>query len=236
MMRNDNGDMVPFLFLLGLFMGSFLYCISENRDLLSRSRCDHCGHVLNVFDLIPLLSFLFLKGRCRYCGEKISIFYPLSEILTGILYAGNGLCIKDLVSLFEHLILTSVLLEICFHDLKTYTIRNGSIVFGILLRFLFCLSGEGDFLDDLSHSFLIVLPFVLLSIILTSFTKKEVIGGGDLKLIFLLSLYTAPYHSLIALFLSSLFGLFVMMICGKEKIPFAPCLCLGYLIVFLFVG
>jgi len=235
-MRKDNEDMIPLLFLIGLFMGSFLYCISGDVKLLSRSRCDHCGHVLSPFDLVPLLSFLFLKGRCRYCGEKISILYPLTEILTGILYALNGICIRDPVSLCEHLILTSVLLEISFHDLKTFTIRNGSILFGIFLRFLFCLIGKGNFLNGLGHSLLIVCPFFLLSLILSSLTKKEAIGGGDLKLIFLLSLYTGPYHSLIALFLSSLFGLFVMILHGKEKIPFAPCLCLGYLIVFLFVG
>ena len=73
-------------FLIGMFMGSFLFCVSGNRELLGRSRCDRCHHVLHPLELIPVISFLFLKGRCRHCGEKISLWYPFSEILCGLLY------------------------------------------------------------------------------------------------------------------------------------------------------
>ena len=77
------------IFILGLVLGSFINCIiyrlKEDKSVLKgRSYCPHCGHTLAVKDLIPLFSFLFLKGRCRYCGRKISWQYPLVELAMGI--------------------------------------------------------------------------------------------------------------------------------------------------------
>ncbi|MCK4891837.1 MAG: prepilin peptidase, partial [Candidatus Pacebacteria bacterium] len=79
------------IFILGLAIGSFLNVIifrleSGEKIINDRSKCMNCRHVLEWHDLIPVLSFVFLKGRCRYCGNKISWQYPFVEIATGILF------------------------------------------------------------------------------------------------------------------------------------------------------
>ena len=81
----------PFFFIFGLIVGSFLnaviYRLEEKESFLKgRSYCPRCKHVLNWKDLIPVLSFLILRGRCRYCGKKISFQYPLVELATGFLF------------------------------------------------------------------------------------------------------------------------------------------------------
>lgn len=81
------------LFIAGLFVGSFLNVVSDRITkkksiLFGRSECDHCHKPLGAKDLIPLLSFIFSKGKCRHCGEKLSFYYPVSELLTGISFAG----------------------------------------------------------------------------------------------------------------------------------------------------
>ena len=83
--------MILLVFLLGLVIGSFLNCviyrIEKEESILGRSYCPKCGRVLSFFDLFPLFSWLFLKGRCRYCKEKISWQYPLVEFFTGFWFA-----------------------------------------------------------------------------------------------------------------------------------------------------
>ena len=86
-----------FIFVFGTICGSFLNCVIYRLALPSfslknlgglkgRSYCPHCKHILNWRDLIPIFSFLILKGKCRYCSQKISWQYPLVELATGILF------------------------------------------------------------------------------------------------------------------------------------------------------
>ena len=80
-----------FMFFLGLIAGSFLnvvICRLETGETMvsGRSHCPRCGHILAWYDLVPVFSFLMLKGKCRYCGKPISIQYPMVEMATGILF------------------------------------------------------------------------------------------------------------------------------------------------------
>ena len=83
--------LIPIVFIFGLLVGSFLnsviYRIKNNQKIVfDRSKCPHCGHTLNWFDLIPFLSFVFLKGKCRYCQKPISWQYPLVELFTALIF------------------------------------------------------------------------------------------------------------------------------------------------------
>src|SRR3990167_3921575 len=83
--------MVLFLFIFGLFVGSFLNVLvdrlqNNENPLTGRSHCDHCKKTLAWYDLIPLLSFVSTKGKCRYCGYRLSLFYPSIELVTGLLF------------------------------------------------------------------------------------------------------------------------------------------------------
>ena len=80
-----------FVFIFGLVIGSFLNVLIFRADKLetiwlSRSECMKCKHVLAWYDLFPLFSYLFLRGKCRYCGKKISIQYPIVEAINGVVY------------------------------------------------------------------------------------------------------------------------------------------------------
>src|SRR4051812_8717722 len=92
LVNSDSSLLFSFLFILGVFFGSFLNVLADrlSRDenfITGRSYCEYCRHTLSFLDLIPLLSFLFLFGRCRYCKKKLSWYYPFSELLTGVLFA-----------------------------------------------------------------------------------------------------------------------------------------------------
>ena len=232
----DNGRMNIILFLAGTFLGSFLFCVSGDRDPFGRSRCDHCHHVLGAIDLVPVFSFLFLKGCCRHCGEKISFWYPFSEILCGIFCVLVWIRYGYSLRCLEYLILISILLLISFRDLKTCTVPDSCILAGILDHVLFSLIRKEEILPDLRNGAIISLSLFLLSILLSHICHKETIGGGDIKLIFLLSMYGSLETGIQALLLGSVFGLIAILISGKQRIPFAPCICLGYLPVFLLGG
>jgi len=112
-------------FILGLIIGSFLnaaiYRLKHGKGIVkTRSFCPNCGHCLGFWDLIPLFSFIFLKGRCRYCGEKISIQYPLVEFLTGSLFLFVFLTVgvSNLLYITYLLIIFSFLVVILVYDLK----------------------------------------------------------------------------------------------------------------------
>jgi len=139
-----------FIFLFGLVVGSFLNCViyrleTEQSFLKGRSFCPHCGYPLAWKDLIPLLSFLILKGKCRYCGEKISGQYPLVELATGTLfllvayYFLFPLNVIHIVKTCYLLIVASFLIVIFVYDLKHYIIPDKviypAIVFVVLYQF-----------------------------------------------------------------------------------------------------
>ena len=108
-------------FIFGSVMGSFLDCfvirLAENRTMLGHSVCPYCHHKLNWLDLIPLFSFAIFRGKCRYCHHRLSLEYPITELITGILFvlvalffAGQG----NLLILIRNFFVISILI---FHFL-----------------------------------------------------------------------------------------------------------------------
>ncbi|MBR4162691.1 MAG: prepilin peptidase, partial [Solobacterium sp.] len=127
-----------FLFITGTVFGSFITCtayrIAAGEDWTKgRSHCDNCGHVLNAQDLVPVLSYLFLKGKCRYCGTKIPPDSTIVEILTGILFVLMFLkdCTLDLI-LLRNLILVVLCIGLSLVDLQKYIIPDGFVLAGIV--------------------------------------------------------------------------------------------------------
>lgn len=129
------------MFLLGLSVGSFLnvviFRLENGWNIVNdRSKCLHCRHVLNSIDLVPVLSFIALRGKCRYCGKKISLQYPIVEIITGIFFVImfhyeltiiNEFSIFNfqfILSLVYYLIIASGLIVIFVYDLKHYIIPD----------------------------------------------------------------------------------------------------------------
>ena len=259
------------IFILGLIIGSFLNVVIfrlENKEKIinDRSKCLHCGHILKWSDLIPVLSFIFLKGKCRYCNNKISWQYPLVEIGTGVLfimimnYELRIMNYEYLISNIQYSILpllfwfyiTSALITIFVYDLKHYIIPDKVIYPAIIITFIYKLFGiwnlpaqgwsaSGGEFGILGPVLYLLFPAFVAGIFFYSIviiTKSKGMGGGDVKLAFLMGLILGWPIILLSLFLSFIFGSIVgifLILIGKKKmgsmIPFGP-----FLIVGTFIG
>lgn len=141
------------IFISGLFVGSFLNLAADRYVtgepiLIGRSKCDSCKKNLSPKDLIPLFSFVVSKGKCRFCQSKLSFYYPLSEVLTGLVFIGTAYYLNifnqystgKLLTLAFLLTVFSVYLVILFSDIKYKIIPDAAIFFGIAFALLFFIS------------------------------------------------------------------------------------------------
>ena len=239
-----------FTFIIGTFVGSFLNVISDRlylkQDFIrGRSRCSECGHTLHAKNLIPILSFLLQKGKCTFCHKKISLLYPLSEIITGlsfltayylfVTYNQNYLFLVYLLFTF------SFYLIISFTDFKFYEIPFEIVVvgsiFSIFYRAIFLKTLTLDNLLIEIISVVVVFAFFYFII----WISKGGMGGGDLKLACFLSLSVGFPAIISALYfgfvLGGVFGIFVLLFKLKNLksvIPFGPFLILGAILSFFF--
>ncbi len=238
--------MVVLLFLLGLCVGSFLNVVIERLPegagiVGGRSRCPDCGHELAGRDLVPLLSFALLKGRCRYCGQKISWQYPLVELATGLLFAasiyGSRFTVYVLLS-------TVFLIPVFVIDLKHGIIPDkivfpavalvtsyqllatGSKIWGLYRNLKGDIGGLGPYLLQTAffknHAWLELRPllwtllgsvvlYLLFSILHRLFAGRAM-GGGDVKLALLIGLIVGWPNMIVAVFSSFLTGAIVSVI------------------------
>jgi len=231
-----------YFFILGLVTGSFfnvcIYRLPRKESVVfPPSRCPLCQTRLTPRDLVPLFSYLWLKGRCRYCQGRISWRYPAVELLTGLLfmmlYAHFGLNLL----LVKYLILICFLMVISFIDLEYYLIPDRLILFmlgmGILLNF---------FTRELPISSILWGVLVPAGILfLLAVLSKGGMGGGDIKLAGAAGLFLGWPQSLLALFLAcflgGIFGLILLIFHLKKRkdpLPFAPFLSGGIILTVFF--
>lgn len=244
------------LFLLGLSVGSFLNVLIDRLPLgesviKGRSYCDHCRHKLSWYDLIPLVSFILLGRRCRYCRALISWQYPVVELATAILFLASFQFLpaftpgepfqitSPVVSLVYLLIAVSGLIVIFFTDLKYRIIPDQVVIFlGVTsLLFLF-FSHQPSTINHLLSGMVVFLIFLLLAFI----TRGRGMGLGDVKFAFCMGLILGFPKILIAFYLSFLTGAIfslILLILGKKTmkstIPFGPFLVVSTM-VSLFCG
>ena len=235
------------LFLFGLFFGSFFNVVidrlpREESILKGRSHCEYCKKTLVWNDLIPLVSYLTLKGRCRYCHKKLSIYYPFMELLTGILFGATYLTIgqTNLYSLVYMLFVISALEILFFIDLK-YGLIPFAVVFpGVIISVLFLLltsplSFVSSLLSGLGAGGFFLAIFL--------FTKGKGMGFGDVVYAFWMGLLLGFPKIIMGLYIAFVLGavisvLLVLMHRKKLKggtVPFGPFLVFGTLIM-LFWG
>lgn len=169
-------------FLYGIIIGSFVnVCILRlpaKESIVPGSHCMSCGHRLRWYDLFPLFSYLLLKGRCRYCGAKISCQYPIVEALNGILYVivfmANGISLQSVI----YCLMASALLVISVVDWRTFEIPVACNIFLLALGVVLCII---DFKNILEHLIGLVVVSALLYV-LYFLSAGKAIGGGDVKL------------------------------------------------------
>lgn len=256
-----------FLFILGTAFGSFANVlvdrIPKNKSIGGRSHCDYCKKELKPQDLIPMISFLFLKGRCRYCSKRLSPQYFFVEFLTGFLFVATYFLTVNFLTLYAlpySITITFIFWLIFLIDLKEGIIPTVLVWVGVLLTLanylfyalynaykiynVYISSGEfGQYLaqTDFFANRLIMLarPIVaalLAGLILSGFfaflvwiTKGRGMGGGDVRLGFLIGFMLGPSATLSAFFIAFLTGSFVatILLLMKRKtfgqtVPFGP--------------
>jgi leader peptidase (prepilin peptidase)/N-methyltransferase len=237
-----------FTFIFGLCIGSFLnvciYRLPASKSISHpRSSCTNCGELIRFYDNIPVLSYLLLRGRCRFCREPISLRYPIIELLAGLFalvtFFKYGLTLEALI----YYVYIAALLVITFIDIDHQIIPDVISLPGIPIFFLasFGLS-QINYLDSLigilaggGSLFLVAWTYSLI-------TKKEGMGGGDIKLLAMIGAVIGWKGVLFTIFVASavgtLSGLLVMLKSRKGMklaIPFGPFLAIGG-IAYIFFG
>ncbi len=243
--------MIILLFIFGLIIGSFLNCLIYRlalpnfslKGLGGRSYCPDCKHVLAWQDLIPVLSFVFLRGRCRYCQKQISIQYPLVELATALIFVS---CFMLQASNLVYLLfISSCLIAIFVFDLKHYIIPDEIVYPAILVSCIWYLVSsiifdsytKYEILNTIYSAFSAALFFLSIYLV----TKGRGLGFGDVKLAFLMGLVLGFPKILAALFFAFLVGaiLGAVLILAKKKelkseLPFAPFLISGVFFALFF--
>jgi len=237
-----------FAFILGAVVGSFLnvciWRIPEGRSIVTpASHCPECGHPIRFYDNLPLISYLFLRGRCRACGGRISPRYPFVEALTALLalflFWKFGLTLKFLAAF----IFVSALIVITFIDIDHQIIPDIISLPGIpICFFLAVFLMKLSYLEALLGLLIGGGSLYLIAVLYELATKREGMGGGDIKLLAMMGAFLGWKSLLFILLVSSMVGavvgIAVMLVKGgdmKYAVPFGPFLSLGA-VAYLLVG
>ena len=239
-----------FVFILGLVFGSFYnvvgYRVPNNMSIIfPNSSCPKCKHTLKWYELIPVFSYVFQRGRCTCCKEKISIIYPLFELVTATLFAACyykfGLSIDFVISIT----FVSILIIITISDFRYYIIPDEVLIFGIVMLLIeFSIKSMLNDFNFINYLFVPILhgfaSFALLYLfkIFGDFIlKKECLGGGDIKLLLMIGLVIGFDMSIVTVFLASFIALpisiFILIKKDDNVLPFGPYLSLASIIILL---
>jgi leader peptidase (prepilin peptidase) / N-methyltransferase len=239
---------VVFVFLVGCCFGSFYNVLihrlpAQESIVRPGSHCPRCSHPISFYDNIPLISYAILRGKCRSCGERISVRYPLVEGVTGalalLLFLRGGLASQ----FFIDCILVSLLIIITFIDLDTYTIPDVLSVPGMVVGFaLSFFALRVTWLDSLIGILLGGGAFYLIAVAFEYFRHKEGLGGGDIKLLAMIGAFLGWPGVVLTVLAASLIGTVVGVVVmwrsrkGLDtRIPFGPFLACGS-VLYLFWG
>ncbi len=252
-------EILVLAFLFGAGIGSFInavaYRVNIKKDYIkSRSSCPKCGHVLGFVDLIPIFSFLFLRGRCRYCKERISYQYIVVELISAIVFFAYfyfvgvaqifNFSTVNFIHLLYSVVFIGIFLYIALYDYLYYEISDRLIIISsiiTLIYFILLLALRViPFGLILSHLFIGILAFLFfLGVIII--TKGKGMGGGDMKLAFLIGFIFGYPASIFVLFIAFLVGAVVGLLLVslkiksmKSMIPFGPFLSCGVILYIIF--
>lgn len=252
-MAQDASALTPYLIVLaavlGLIMGSFLNCLAWRLThgesvMRGRSHCTSCGHVLGPADLIPVVSWVASRGRCRYCGERVSVRYPITELVCCALFVSVALVYGPTLECLELIGFSSVLLVLSLTDLDDYVIPNPTIVVAIAIRVAYLVATSvmagtsvlAALGESLLGGVLVAVPVLVLSLVMDVVLGRESLGGGDVKLLFVAGMYFGWQRCLFLVLLSCVLGIvFAALgdrghkekeddgtITGGHLIPFGP--------------
>lgn len=237
---------VIYLFIVGLILASFLTVVGMrlpvNQSIVKpRSHCDNCKHQLKWYELIPVLSYIIQNGKCRKCKTKLSLLYPLLEILCGTVFALSYIYFGVSYEFFVALLLCCLLIVIVVSDFNYMIILDSPLVIvSILVSFLkFYYFGLPNVLYGVVCGAGMLLFLLFVKFLGDKVFKKESLGGGDIKLAFVFGLVLGIKYSFVALvigcFCAFPYAFYSLAKDKNSEIPFGPFLMMGLLITFCFM-
>lgn len=238
------------IFISGLVLGSFYnvvgYRLPNNMSIIyPRSHCPNCNHELKFYELIPVISYIILLGKCKVCKKRISIFYPFFEIITGILFLLSYFVFGLSTNFFISITFISILLIISISDIRYYIIPDEVIVVGsiiLLIEFIInsiilntgIINGVVIPLLNGLGSFAILYLFKAFGDLVF---QRESLGGGDIKLLFVIGLVLGFDMSIVTIFIASFIALPLSVISliknDNNVLPFGPYLSIAAILVLL---
>lgn len=232
------------MFIIGTIFGSFYnvvgYRLPKNESIIyPSSHCPKCNHKLKAYELIPIISYIFQKGKCTKCKQKISLFYPFFELLTGLTFALAYISFGPTKELIIALTFLSMLIIITISDYQCLIIPDS-----VLITFSLALITEIAIIYGINEGINSILNGIAAFIFMFALKKfgdiifkKESMGGGDIKLLFVFGLVLKFPLAVFSIFLGSLIGLPISLITLNKNqehiIPFGPFLAAGGAILLL---
>ncbi len=229
------------VFIIGLILGSFYNVVglrlpNKNSIIKPGSHCLKCDHKLAWWENIPVISYIFLKGRCKSCKERISFMYPGMELLTAILFTVSYKLFGFSYEFYISLVLSSLVVLIFITDSKYMIILDEVLVTGGVLIVIVKLIYQGFNATLISLGYgLIIFIFVYVLMLIGNFLfKKESLGGGDIKLSFIagmvLGVPVGLFYVIFASFLAFPYAVYISIKNEDGMLPFGP-----FLVASLFI-
>lgn len=229
-------------FILGAIMGSFYHVVatrlSNEQSIVSpSSHCPRCNQAIKWYDNIPILSYILLRGKCRNCHSKIPISYWIVELVTGLLFSVCYHSFELSLDLLISLIFTSSLIIVIVSDIEYMIILDEVLIFSTLIIIVIYILGLG-FEEAAYHIYSGIGAFIAmyaLKILGDKAFKKESLGGGDIKLMFLFGLVLGFPMSICTIFLATFIAFpvaIIILLSNKENIiPFGPFLSMAAILI-----
>lgn len=235
---------IIFITLLGLIFGSFLnvciFRIPRDQSIsYPPSHCTKCNQKIKSYDLIPIISYIFLRGKCRFCGDKISFKYPLIELITGVLFALLYIKYGFSFQFIKFAVFICLLLVIGIIDFETTDVYLKTTLTGIIAGIIFIISGCFYSINILPYILGGLLGGGIISVIIL---LTHGMGWGDAEICFVAGLFLGFKLTVLMLFLAFVIGGFtgILLIITKKKsrkdyIPFGPFIAIAAIIT-VFLG
>lgn len=232
-----------YIFVLGLILGSFfnvcIYRIPKGESIaFPPSHCTSCDNEIKWYDLIPVISYIILRGRCRHCGQNISVRYPIIELITGLLYLGIYIEYGMTIGTLKYIVLVSLLIIIGMIDFDTTDVYDSTIIAGAAAGVIFVIAALILKTDALSLVFGALLGGGVIAVIII-LTKG--MGWGDAEICLICGLFLGFKLTIVMMFLSFIIGglsgiilLLLKLKTSKDYIPFGPSIALAGIITILF--
>lgn len=231
-----------YIFVIGLYLGSFYNVVGirvpAKESLMGRSHCTNCDHQISWWELLPVIGYIFLRGKCRKCKTHVSIKYPLMELLTGTLFLVSYMILKE--NMVEYILVVSfisLMTIVTVSDLYYKIVPD--VILLVFLPIIITLRSMSDVMPWYEGIIGGVVAFVFLYFIALYGKmrfKREALGGGDIKLYFLIGVFLGYQTVFLSLFFAAILGLIVSVFIRnkKEYLPFVPFIYFGSMVAYFF--